>query len=198
MPVPASINSISARDTSSKTSAFILIAALLIGLGCSWAGASVYKTQQQALQTAFASSQVDRRTLFLSVAQIKQIEERARVKVTSSILSYYVSRNAEGNIRFAFFDQRIVRSMPVTYMTVLKPDGTVDYVDILSFDEPNDYLPPARWLKLYHDRALNNDLAIGQAIPHITGASLSSQAMNDGIRLILATYQVAVQAPSPS
>jgi electron transport complex protein RnfG len=83
--------------------------------------------------------------------------------------------------------------MPVTYMTVVKPSGDIDHVDILSFEEPEDYLPPARWLALYKNRALGNDLAVGRAIPHITGASLSSQAINDGIRLMLAIYQVGVK-----
>ncbi len=87
----------------------------------------------------------------------------------------------------------MVRTLPVTYMAVVKPSGRMDHVDILSFDEPNDYLPPARWLALYKNHALNNDLAIGRGIPHITGASLTSQAMNDGIRMILAIYQVALK-----
>ena len=83
--------------------------------------------------------------------------------------------------------------MPVTYAAFVKPSGELDHVDILSFDEPDDYLPPLRWLQLYRNRVLNNDLAIGHAIPRITGASLTSQAINDGVRRALAVFEVCIK-----
>ena len=173
---------------------FLLLITLTVFLGCGWLEAKSYRTQPEALQTVFPSPfRVERKTLFLTQSQIEQIEQKARVRVDSSIVSYYVARNASGISGIAFFDRRIVRTMPVTYMVVVNPSGTVGYVDILSFEEPEDYLPPARWLALYQNGKLDTNLAIGHGIPRITGASLSSQAMNDGIRLILATYQVGVK-----
>jgi hypothetical protein len=172
---------------------FILISALAVFLGCGWLRASADQTPPQALQAAFPSYQVDRKTLFLTPSQIQQIEQLSRTKTDSSIISYYVARSSAGIAGIAFFDRRMVRTLPVTYMTVLNLSGTIQYVDILSFEEPEDYFPPARWLALYKNRALDDHLAIGNGIPHITGASLTSQAMNDGIRLMLAIYQVGVK-----
>jgi hypothetical protein len=174
-------------------STLLIIAILGICLSGGWLEAKTYLAQPQALQTAFPSYQVERKTLFLTSAQVIQIEQVSGIKPDSLIYTYYVARSSAGVAGIAFFDRRIVRSMPVTYMAVVNPSGTINYVDILSFDEPEDYLPPARWLALYKNRALDKDLAIGRSIPHITGASLTSQAMNDGIRLILAIYQVGVQ-----
>ena len=174
-------------------SAFLLITALGVFLACGWLEAKTYLTQPQALQIAFSSYQVQRKTLFLTAVQAAQIEQASGIKPDSLIYSYYVARSSTGIAGIAFFDRRIVRSMPVTYMAVVNPSGTISYVDVLSFDEPEDYLPPARWLALYKNHALDKDLAIGRDIPHITGASLTSQAMNDGIRLILAIYKVGIQ-----
>ena len=174
-------------------SAFLLIAGLMVFLTCGWVQAKSYLSPPQALAEAFPSYKLERKTLFLSPAQKTQIEKLSGAKLDSAIYSYYIARSSSGVAGVAFFDRRIVRSMPVTYMAVVNPSGTLGYVDILSFEEPEDYLPPARWLALYKNRALTNDLAIGRGIPHITGASLTSQAMNDGIRLILAIYQVGVQ-----
>lgn len=171
----------------------ILIAALIVCMACGWLEAKVYLSQPQALQTAFQSKAVERKTLFLTAAQIQQIEKLSGTKVDSSIISYYVARSPKGVEGIAFFDRRMVRTMPVTYMAVVLPSGEMDRVEILSFEEPEEFLPPSPWLKLYHGRALTNDLAIGRGIPHITGASLTSQAMNDGLRTILATYQVALK-----
>ena len=172
---------------------FLLVVLLLLGLWCGRAQAKSYQTQQQAIATAFPDHRVDRKTLFLTSEQTARIEALAQIKIASRIISYYVHSDASGVTGIAFFDRQIVRDMPVTYMVVVKPSGEIDRVEILSFDEPEDYLPPLRWLQLYRNRVLNNDLIVGRAIAHITGASLTSQALNDGVRRILATYTVGIK-----
>jgi len=170
-----------------------LIIALAVSLCCGWAQAKSYQTQQEAIHSAFPSQQVGRKTLFLTQEQVQRIERLARTKVDSRIVTYYVAKDASGVAGVAFFDRQLVRTMPVTFDVVVKPSGNLDRVEILSFDEPDDYLPPLRWLQLYRNRVLNDDLAIGHAIPHITGASLTSQAMNDGVRRALATFEVCLK-----
>jgi hypothetical protein len=170
-----------------------VLAVLLLGLCCGAARAKSYQTQQQAISAAFGAAPVERKTLFLSKEQAEAIEKLSRAKVSSRIVSYYVSRGPAGVSGVAFFDRQVVRDMPVTFMVAVKPSGEIDRVEILSFDEPADYLPPLRWLQLYGSRRLNDDLAIGRAIPHITGSSLTSQAMNDGVRRALATFEIGVK-----
>jgi hypothetical protein len=171
----------------------LLLAFLLLGACCGAARAKSYQTQQQALTAAFSSAPVERKTLFLTKEQADAIEKSSRAKVSSRVVSYYVSRGGGAVAGVAFFDRQIVRDMPVTFMVAVKPNGEIDRVEILSFDEPEDYLPPLRWLQLYRAKRLGDDLAIGRGIPHITGASLTSQAMNDGVRRALATFEVGVK-----
>ncbi len=149
--------------------------------------------QQQAISAAFPSLKVERKTLFLTKEQADAVENLSRTKVASRVVSYYVTRSSSGVSGVAFFDRQIVRDMPVTFMVAVKPSGEIDRVEILAFDEPEDYLPPLRWLQLYKTRRLNDDLMIGRSIPHITGASLTSQAMNDGVRRALATFEIGVK-----
>ena len=170
-----------------------VLAFLLIGFYCGAASAKSYQTQQQAIAAAFPSLQAERKTLFLNKEQTERIEKLARTNVGSRVVSYYVSRSTSGVSGVAFFDRQIVRDMPVTFMVAVKASGEVDRVEILAFDEPEDYLPPLRWLQLYRARRLNDDLMIGRSIPHITGASLTSQAMNDGVRRALATFEIGVK-----
>lgn len=170
-----------------------LLVAALCALCCGLAQAKSYQTQQQAIATAFPSQKIERRTLFLTTTQAARIETLARTKVDSRIVPYYVSRDATGVTGIAFFDRALMRTMPATYMVAVKPSGEIDRVEILSFGEPDDYLPPPRWLKLYRRRVLNDGLAIGRDIPHITGASLTSRALNDGVRKALATFEVGLK-----
>lgn len=172
----------------------LLVALLLVGLCRGAAQAKSYQTQAQAIAAAFPSLKVERKTLFLTKEQAAAVETLSRAKVASRVISYYVSRSTAGVSGVAFFDRQIVRDMPVTFMVAVKPSGEIDRVEVLSFDEPEDYLPPLRWLQLYRSRRLNDGLLIGRDIPHITGASLTSQAMNDGVRRALATFEVGVKA----
>ncbi len=167
----------------------LLLAVFLVFAGAGVAGAKVYLTQPQAVALAFPKAKPRRKVLFLTDAQAAKIQALCGVKPDSRIVVYY-----EGPEGAAFFDRRMVRTLPVVYMAVVKPDGTLGRVDVMSWEEPDDYFPPPRWLALYTNRKLGNDLRLGNGIPHITGASLTSQAMNDGLRLILATYQAAVLA----
>jgi len=171
----------------------IFLTILSLCAACGWAEVKSYLSPPQTVQAAFPSYKVERKTLFLTPAQVQRIERLSRTKINSRLFSYYVARSSAGVAGVAFFDRRIVLTLPVTYMAVLNESGTLDYVDVLSFEEPNEYQPPARWLALYKNRGLDDSLAIGRGIPHITGASLTSQAMNDGLRMILSVYQVAVQ-----
>jgi hypothetical protein len=175
---------------------FFLVAALVsLGLLGGQAWAKSYLTQPQALSEAFPSetASVGRKTIFLSADQASAIEKLARAKVDSRVVSYYVAHDKKGVTGVAFFDRQNVRTMPMTFCVVVKPDGTLDRVELLSFDEPDDYLPPPRWLALYKAHKLGDDLGVGRAIPRITGASLTSQAVNDGVRRALATFQLAVK-----
>src|SRR6266850_1669129 len=87
-------------------------------------------------------------------------------------------------------------SPSVTYFDEVAPDGTLQRIDILSFDEPEDYLPTNRWLQQFQGRSLQ-DLGARQGIRMLTGATLSSRAVTQAARRILALHRLFV-APPPS
>ncbi len=75
-------------------------------------------------------------------------------------------------------------------MVVVGPDGAVQRVTILSFQEPKDYLPSDRWLDQFHDQKLGKQLSLKREIRGITGATLSSRAVTAAVRRVLALDQV--------
>jgi hypothetical protein len=153
--------------------------------------AKVFSTQEAVLQKAFPSPvEVRRKTLFLTPEQVRDIERVARAKMTSPIVTYYQGWKNGKCVGTALFDTNIVRTMPMTYMALVKPDGTLGYVEVLSFYEPEDYLPRAGWLRLFNGKALDDKLRLRWGIPNVAGASLTCQVMTDGVRRLLATYQV--------
>jgi electron transport complex protein RnfG len=154
--------------------------------------AQVYLTKNEALQRAFPGAAIDRRTLFLSENQVREIQTKAKAKIESRIVTYYVAKRAEVIDGYAFFETHIVRTMPATFMTVINPDSSVRSVELLAFYEPEDYLPPRRWLELFKVKRLADDLFLKRGIRNIAGATLSAHAIAEGVRRALAIFEVIV------
>ncbi len=166
---------------------FVKMSALTSGYG------QVFKTQKQALQQAFSESDsITRKVLFLTDDQVEKIQKLARARVESKIVTYYVGSRADSVLGYAFFETNIVRTKPATFMVVVNPDSTIKYIDILAFYEPMDYFPTSNWLDLFKNRILNPNLWPKRDIHNITGATLTVRAITQGVRKILAIFEVAV------
>ena len=149
-------------------------------------------TMTQALAEAFPGARVERRAIALSEGQARAVETRARVKLSSRLVTAYLARRDGVLVGTAFFDIRTVRTMPGVFMIVVAPDSTVTRVDVLAFHEPPDYRPTARWLALAAHRRLGESLWPGRDLPNLSGATLSARAVTEATRTALALFEVAV------
>ena len=87
----------------------------------------------------------------------------------------------------------MVRTLPETFMVLLSPTGEVRMTVILAFHEPPDYLPSERWLEQFRGEKLSPELWVGREIAGIVGSTLSAQAMTQGVRKVLALFDILVK-----
>jgi hypothetical protein len=149
--------------------------------------AQAYVTKDEAL-ALYLGKHYDRKTVFLTDDQVQQIQQKAKAKVESKIVTYY-----RGNNRFAYFETRTIRTMPATFIVVLDTSGSIHGVEMLAFYEPEDYQPPKRWLKTFESKTINDDLWLKRGVYNISGATLSAQAITESIRKILATHSIVIR-----
>ncbi|HVF61775.1 MAG TPA: FMN-binding protein [Thermoanaerobaculia bacterium] len=90
----------------------------------------------------------------------------------------------------AYFDTHRVRTLPETVMVVLDPSGKVRRVEVLSFNEPQDYLPGGGWYGQFAGRGLDERLALKRDIRPLTGATLTARATTGAVRRVLAVHRV--------
>jgi hypothetical protein len=155
--------------------------------------AQVFLTKDEALKIYFPSpSAVERKTLFLTDAQVEKIQTQARANVDSKIVTYYVGRHENHLQGYALFDTRTIRTEPATYMVVISPDSSLRAVELLAFYEPEDYLPPTRWLAQFQQKKVLDEVWLKRGVQNIAGATLSAQALTEGVRRILATFRIAI------
>ncbi|HEY4643312.1 MAG TPA: FMN-binding protein [Bacteroidota bacterium] len=166
---------------------------LIVFTVCSEVFGQVFLSQQEALRLAFpTASTLERETVFLTDPQVRAIESKSRSRVESRVVTYYVAKDSSAVLGYAFFDRQTVRTMPATYMAVVAPDTSIQRVEILAFEEPEDYLPPWRWLSQFDGKSLNDELWVKRDIPNLSGATISAYTITAGLRRILATFAEAI------
>ena len=154
--------------------------------------AQVRMTKEDALSQYFPDAVIERRTTFLTQEQVERIQQQARARVESRILTYYVARRNDGVVGTAFFETQTIRTMPATYVAVIDPDSSVRAVEILAFHEPDDYAPPGRWLAQFGGKSHRDDLFLKRGVQNIAGATLTAQALSDGVRRLLTSYEIVI------
>ncbi len=155
------------------------------------ATAKVLLRQNEALGLAFPTGvTMERRTSFLTEAQVQTVARDCGSSVDSKVWTYYVGRSTQGIAGFAYFDSHKVRTMNETVMIVLAPDATVRFVEVLAFAEPDEYMASTRWLDQFRKKALNDDLMLHRGLRNITGASITSETVTRAVRRVLAVHRV--------
>jgi hypothetical protein len=158
------------------------VAAALVALA---AHARVFMTQQQALAIAFPGAKPVREVVYLTPEQLAAAKKASGAELADRMVVRYTT-----SAGFAYFDTHRVRTLSETVMVVIAPDGRISRIEILSFDEPPEYLAKPRWIDQLKGRKLDDELSLKRGIRPLGGASLSGKAILDASRKILAIHGV--------
>jgi Na+-translocating ferredoxin:NAD+ oxidoreductase RnfG subunit len=172
--------------------------AALVIAACALSGTSavarVLLTVEEALSLAFPGARIERHTIFLTPRQIERAAELAGEEPLSAIVHPYVATRDGVEVGTAYFDSHVVRTLAETIMVTVDPDGRVGRVEVLSFDEPPDYLPRAEWYEQFSGRRLDAELELRRAIRPVAGATLTARVTTDAARRILALHQALTES----
>lgn len=157
--------------------------------------AKVFLSQEEALRLVFPGAAPVRTTAYLTEQQAARVKELSGEELPAKVITYYTgAAGAAGST--AWFDTHLVRTMPETVMVVVSAAGVIERVDILSFDEPVEYLPRPGWTGQFAGHGLDAELSTRQAIHPISGATLSGRAIVSATRRALALRQVLLTPPA--
>lgn len=169
---------------------------LLILFAMGWGNpsqAKVYKTKDMALRDAFPGVEViEKKMVFLDEDDQKKVEATAKVKLDGRIFTFYIGRKGQTILGYALFGSHVVRTKPEVYIVVINPDGSLRYVEILAFYEPEEYLPPKRWFEQLVGKFLDDTLWPKRGIRAVAGATLSVNGITQEVRKALAVFEVMI------
>lgn len=177
----------------------ILIAIFLCFLLLSSAAQSkVFMNRDEALKLAFpGADRIDKREIILTQEQALEIESLSRSKLSTRLYIVYEGFKGEESLGYAIIDTHSLRTKTETVMFVINNDGSLRQAEILAFFEPPEYMPGNNWIALFYGKSASDSLKPGKDIPNITGATITSTALAQTMRQILALARVVLTGSNP-
>lgn len=152
--------------------------------------ANTYLTVEQAQQAIFPGSAVTPFGITLTPDQQKNIESRSGVRVRSRDLKVW---KVSGGGWF-LLDEVLGKHEYITYALGLSGGGTVKQIEILDYRETYGYeVREVTWRRQFIGKTIQAPLKLDGDIRNISGATLSSRHITEGVKRLLATYEVALR-----
>lgn len=153
---------------------------------------TTYLTPQDALKLAFKSSAtVVLEKHSLTREQIGNAERLMGSKIERKDWNIYVGKSAEKIDGYAIIDHEIGRMEPITFMSLITPEGRIGAIEILVYRESQgSEVSEKRFLDRFQGKSLSDPLRPQNDIPNISGATLSVRAVTTGARRALAVWKV--------
>ena len=152
---------------------------------------SVAQAQHQMFPTA--SAFVDR-TLLLSPAQRKAVGKAAGI-VPGPTQPVWEVRAPSGRLGWLFVDRVTGKHELITYALALDASGVVRGLEILDYRETyGGEIRNPGWRQQFVGKRAGSAIRLGADIRNISGATLSSRHVTDGVRRLLATFDQLLRA----
>jgi len=144
-------------------------------------------TQEEALRLAFTKGAVvTRKTAFLSEADRTEVARRAGGAPPPGLVVFYTATQDGRDAGTVYFDTHVVRTEPETLLVLVDPKGAIARIEILSFSEPEEYLPRGNWYGQFSGKALTDDLSEKRGVRPVTGATITVRVTVEAARRVLA------------
>ena len=165
---------------------------LLMIPSASFAQNTVFLTPADALKLIFKTS---KEVIKEEHPITPEIQEQAKkllgYELPKSNYSFFLGKTDGKVDGYALIDDEVGKVMPITFVTRINPDGKVSDVEVMIYRESHGgEVATKRFLSQFKDKSVNEELRIDKNIIHVTGATLSSNALVKGVRRALALYQI--------
>jgi len=150
-----------------------------------------FGTPERVLSTLYPSASVEVRNIILTKEQKEKVEKLAKVRIESRLVSFYFVKEGDRVVAYGYVDTHRVRTHTESVLFVISPQGSIELVEVLAFNEPLEYMAEENWLALFKGKTLPRDtLRLRRDIPNITGATLTARAITKAARRAVALWKV--------
>lgn len=149
-----------------------------------------YLSVEEAQARLFPGETLEPSPIVLTSDQAKAVRKAAGVRVRSKEIKVW---RASGGGLF-IVDAVLGKHEYIAWALALNPDGSVRELEILEYRETYGYqIREPKWRAQFHGKKHGAPLELDQDIKNISGATLSCLHIADGVRRLLATYELVLR-----
>jgi Na+-translocating ferredoxin:NAD+ oxidoreductase RnfG subunit len=169
--------------------------AVIVVVGAGPAHAVQYLTVERAQRLCFAEATAfEPADVTLTRDQMRAIEKDSRVNVREA--TEKVWRVLKGTTLLGWFieDEVVGKHEFITWALALNADGTVRQIEILDYRETYGHeIRDPKWREQFVGRTHGAPLKLDKDIKNISGATLSSRHIAEGVRRLLSFYELVLK-----
>ena len=154
-----------------------------------------YQTLEQAQKMQFPeAAQFVRADVMMTPEIRQQIEKISGVRVRNSVQQVWRAEAGGKALGWIVLDEVIGKHEFITYVVALLPDGVVKGIDILDYRETHgSEIKNEKWRAQFIGKKDGDAFKLDEDIKNISGATLSCKNITNGVKRIVATYQVVMK-----
>lgn len=169
----------------------VIPAAAVAAVAPTSALATVYLTIEAAQQAMFPGASFNARVLAFTPEQRKVIATASGVGSFEKVQRVWEARSGNQRAGWFIIDRVLGKHEMITYAVALTSDGTVKHVEILEYRETyGGEIRNPNWRRQFVGKRPGSQLQLDKDIKNISGATLSSRHVTDGVRRLLAIWQL--------
>ena len=155
------------------------------------AHAATYLNEAQAQEAIWPGAKLVSARVILSAQQREQIEKASGVRVRNTEVKAW---RVQGGGWF-IVDEVLGKHEFITYALGIASAGAVHGLEIMDYRETyGGQVRNASWRDQFKGKTSSARLKLDEDIKNISGATLSSKHVTDGVKRLLATYEIALKA----
>lgn len=151
--------------------------------------AVTYFTVEQAQKAMFPGASFSPAGINLTATQRKAIEKASGVRLRTTPKIWRVAGGG-----WFILDEVLGKHEFITYAVGLKANGSVKQIEIMDYRESyGSEVRDPKWRAQFAGKTAQAPLKLDQDIRNISGATLSSRHVTEGVRRLLALYEIALK-----
>jgi Na+-transporting NADH:ubiquinone oxidoreductase subunit C len=172
-------------------SEFAFIALPIVALVAPSAFAVQYLTVDQAQKAIFPGKSFTATPVKLTDAQRKAIARQSGVRVLRDEQQVW---RVNGGGGWFIVDEVVGKHEFITYAVGLNADGSVKQIEIMDYRETyGGQIRDEKWRAQFAGKTTRSTLKLDRDIKNISGATLSCRHITDGVKRLLAFYEIALK-----
>lgn len=152
----------------------------------------IRQKSEAIIQNHFGSDIIlDFSKLDLKQYTIKEIEKTVGQRFFRNSLYTWKVTDNKGLVGYAILDNVIGKSLPITFLVIFDPYGTILSTSVVKYRESiGGEISNWKWNQQFEGRNHESSFSIGKDIDGISGATISVSAMTKGIQKLTILFEL--------